>query len=258
MAILELTGLTKLFGRNMAVDNLDLQVARGQIHGLIGPNGSGKTTVFNLISGFLWPTRGKIIWQGRDITNMPTYRITRLGLVRTFQLTALFKEMTALQNVMMSCHLHTGINLWQQFWQDKKARRKSLAVEQRAMGLLEQMGIATIAHERASDLPHGYAAALGIANALATDPKIILLDEPVGGMNPAETAETMEKIKAVRDQGITILLVEHDMNAVMSTCDKITCINFGCKIAEGTPQNVCQHPEVTRAYLGEEIDLCLT
>jgi branched-chain amino acid transport system ATP-binding protein len=258
LAILELKGLSKFFGRNLAVNDLDMEVAPGHIHGLIGPNGSGKTTVFNLISGFLRPSKGKVIWQGRDITNMPTHRITGLGLARTFQLTALFKEMTALQNVVMSCHLHTGINLWQQFRQDKKARRKAAAVEQRAMGLLEQMGIADIAHERAADLPHGYAAALGIANALATDPKIILLDEPVGGMNPTETADTMDKIKAVRDQGIAILLVEHDMNAVMSTCDKITCINFGWKIAEGTPQNVCQHPEVAKAYLGEEIDLCLT
>lgn len=258
MAILELKGLSKLFGHNMAVNDLDMEVVEGQIHGLIGPNGSGKTTVFNLVSGFLRPSRGKVIWQGRDITNMPTHRITKLGLARTFQLTALFKEITALQNVIMSCHLHTGVNLWQQFWRDKKTRRKTTAVEQRAMALLEQMGIADIAQERAADLPHGYAAALGIANALATEPKIILLDEPVSGMNPTETAETMEKIRAVRNQGITILLVEHDMNAVMSTCDEITCINFGCKIAQGTPQIVCQHPEVTKAYLGEEIDLCLT
>lgn len=177
--------------------------------------------------------------------------------MRTFQLTALFKEITVLQNVIMSSHIHTGINLWQQFWHNKKSQRKEKAMEQRAMALLEQMGIADIANERAADLPHGHAAALGIANALATNPKIILLDEPVGGMNPIETAETMERIKAVRDQGITILLVEHDMNAVMSTCDRITCISFGCKIAEGTPQNVRRHPEVIKAYLGEEIDLCL-
>jgi branched-chain amino acid transport system ATP-binding protein len=257
MAILELKGLSKLFGRNTAVSNLDMEVAQGQIRGLIGPNGSGKTTVFNLITGFLRPSRGKIVWQGRDITNLPTYRITKLGLVRTFQLTALFKEITVLDNVIMSCHIHTGINLWQQFWRNRKTRRKEKAVEQRAMTLLERMGIADMANERAADLPHGHAAALGIANALATEPKIVLLDEPVGGMNPTETAATMERIKAVRDQGITILLVEHDMNAVMSTCDVITCINFGHKIAEGAPQNVCRHPEVVKAYLGEEIDLCL-
>jgi branched-chain amino acid transport system ATP-binding protein len=257
MALLELKGLSKLFGLNTAVNSLDMLVEEGQIHGLIGPNGSGKTTVFNLVSGFLRPSRGKIIWQGRDITHLPTYRVAKLGLARTFQLTALFKEMTALQNVILSCHLHTGISLWQQFWGNRKTQRKENAVKQRAMALLEQMGIADIANERAADLPHGHAAALGIAIALATEPKIILLDEPVGGMNPTETADTMERIKLVRDQGITILLVEHDMNAVMSTCDVITCINFGCKIAEGTAQNVCSHPEVIKAYLGEEINLCL-
>ncbi len=257
MAILELRGLSKLFGRNAAVSDLDMAVEEGQIRGLIGPNGSGKTTVFNLITGFLRPSKGQVIWQGRDIANLPTYRITELGLARTFQLTALFKEINALQNVILSCHIHTGINLWQQFRKNRKTRRKEAAVEQRAMALLEFMGIADIANERAADLPHGHAAALGIANALATEPKIILLDEPVGGMNLTETAETMQRIKAVRDQGITILLVEHDMNAVMSTCDVITCINFGHKIAEGAPQKVCQHPEVIKAYLGEEIDLCL-
>ncbi|UCF90106.1 MAG: ABC transporter ATP-binding protein [Desulfobacterales bacterium] len=257
MALLELKGLSKLFGLNAAVNTLDMRVEEGQIHGLIGPNGSGKTTVFNLISGFLRPSKGKIVWQGRDITLLPTYKVAKLGLGRTFQLTALFKEMTALQNVVLSCHLHTGVNLWQQFWRNKKTQRKEKAVEQRAMALLEQMGIADKAHERAADLPHGHAAALGIANALATEPKMILLDEPVGGMNPTETTDTMERIKAVRDQGITILLVEHDMNAVMSTCDEITCINFGCKIAEGAPQNVCSHPEVIKAYLGEEINICL-
>jgi branched-chain amino acid transport system ATP-binding protein len=257
MALLELKGLSKLFGLNTAVNSLDMLVEQGEIHGLIGPNGSGKTTVFNLVSGFLRPSKGKILWQGRDITHLPTYRVSKLGLARTFQLTALFKEMTALENVVLSCHLHTGINLWQQFWGNRKTQRKEKAVAQRAMALLEQMGIADIANERAADLPHGHAAALGIANALATEPKIILLDEPVGGMNPTETADTMERIKLVRDQGITILLVEHDMHAVMSTCDVITCINFGCKIAEGAAQSVCSHPEVIKAYLGEEINLCL-
>lgn len=256
MALLELIGLSKHFGRNTAVNELGLEVKQGQIRGLIGPNGSGKTTVFNLITGFLRPSRGKIIWQGQDITNMPTYKISKLGLARTFQLTALFKEMTALQNVTMSCHLHTGTNIFQQIWRNKKTRRKEKAVEQRAMALLEQMGIADRANERAGDLPHGHAAALGIANALATEPTIILLDEPVGGMNPTETTETMDRIRSVRDRGITILLVEHDMNAVMNTCDEITCINFGNKIAEGSPQKVSGHPEVIKAYLGEEIDSC--
>jgi branched-chain amino acid transport system ATP-binding protein len=254
MAILELRGLSKNFGSNLAVNALDLVVKEGQIRGLIGPNGSGKTTVFNLISGFLRVSRGTVLWQGKEIANLPAHRIAGLGLARTFQLTALFKEMTVLQNVVMSGHLHTGTNLWQQFWRDKRSRRKERAVEQRAMALLDRMGIADMADEIAGDLPHGHAAALGIANALSTDPKMILLDEPVGGMNPTETAETMERIKSVRDSGITIFLVEHDMKAVMGTCDEITCINFGNKISEGTPYVVSRHPEVIKAYLGEEQD----
>lgn len=256
MAILELRGLTKEFGRNLAVNGLDMLVEEGQIRGLIGPNGSGKTTVFNLISGFLRPTRGRVIWQGRDITNYPAHKITGLGLARTFQLTAMFKELTVLQNVVMCSHLHSRTNLWQQFYRDKATRHKERAVENRARELLEQMGLYALAHEQAGELPHGHAAALGIANALATEPRMIMLDEPVGGMNPTETAETMARIQAVRDSGVTLLLVEHDMNAVTSTCDEITCINFGNKIGEGSPGSVCGKPEVVKAYLGEDIDEC--
>jgi branched-chain amino acid transport system ATP-binding protein len=256
MTILEIRGLTKKFGNNIAVNDLDMVVKEGQIRGLIGPNGSGKTTVFNLISGFLQPTKGQVIWQGRDITHYPAHKITALGLARTFQLTAMFKDLTVLENVVMCAHLHCQTNLWQQFWRDKKTRRKEQTVENRARGLLEQMGLSMISNERASELPHGHAAALGIANALATEPRMILLDEPVGGMNPTETAETMARIQAVRDSGVTLLLVEHDMNAVTSTCDEITCINFGNKIGEGPPGAVCGKPEVVKAYLGEDFNEC--
>ena len=256
MAFLELRGLSKSFGRNQAVNNLDMAVQKGQIRGLIGPNGSGKTTVFNLISGFLRPSGGRVIFQGRDITRLPPHRIIGLGLARTFQLTALFKDLTVLQNVVMCSHLHQGTGLWQQFLRDKRTRHKEKGVENRARGLLEQMGIEDIADELAGELPHGHAAALGIANALATNPKMILLDEPVGGMNPTETEETMARIRNVRDQGITLLLVEHDMKAVLRTCDEITCINFGTKICEGLPNSVCSHPEVVKAYLGEEMNEC--
>jgi branched-chain amino acid transport system ATP-binding protein len=256
MALLELHGLTKAFGQNTAVMALDLLVEEGQIRGLIGPNGSGKTTVFNMISGFLNPTRGKIYYNNKDITNLPPHRVARLGLARTFQLTALFREMTVLENVLLCCHLHTGTNLLQQFWRDRKTRRKEKSLESKAMGLLEWMGIREIANEKAGDLPQGHAAALGIANVLATNPKLILLDEPVGGMNPTETADTMQRIRSVRDQGVTVFLVEHDMRAVVSTCDVVTCINFGNKIAEGEPRAVCGHPEVIEAYLGGEVDTC--
>ena len=256
MELLELHGLTKAFGQNTAVMSLDLLVKEGQIRGLIGPNGSGKTSVFNLISGFLTPTRGRIYFQGRDITGLPPHKIARLGLSRTFQLTAFFREMTVLENVIMCCHLHTGANLWQQLRRDRKTKRKEKSVELKAMGLLDRMGIEDLAGELAGDLPHGHAAGLGIANALAAEPKLVLLDEPVGGMNPTETAEIMLRIKSVRDSGVTVFLVEHDMRAVTSTCDEITCINFGNKIAEGKPRAVCNHPEVIDAYLGGEVDEC--
>jgi branched-chain amino acid transport system ATP-binding protein len=251
MALLELKGLGKNFGHNVAVNSIDMRIEEGEIRGLIGPNGSGKTTVFNMISGFLRPTRGTVIWKGEVINNLPPHQVTRLGLVRTFQLTALFSEMTVMQNVIISHHLHTETNLWQQFWRSAETRRKEKELGANAQALLEMMGIVHAKDEVAGDLPHGHQTALGIANALATQPKMILLDEPVGGMSPSETNETMEKIKMLRDRGITVFLVEHDMRAVMSTCDKITCINFGNKIAEGTPEMVSSHPQVLEAYLGE-------
>jgi branched-chain amino acid transport system ATP-binding protein len=256
MELLELHALTKAFGQNTAVMSLDLQLREGQIMGLIGPNGSGKTTVFNLISGFLTPTRGRIYYQGLDITGLPPHKIARLGLARTFQLTAVFLEISVLENVILCCHLHSGTNLWQQFLRDRKTRRKEKSAEVKAMGLLEWMGLKELALDRAGDLPQGHVAGLGIANALATEPKLILLDEPVGGMNPTETEETMERIRRVKDNGISVFLVEHDMRAVISTCDEVTCINFGNKIAEGSPRSVCDHPEVIEAYLGGEVEEC--
>jgi len=256
LPILQLKGLGKDFGQLVAVNRIDLTVEEGEIRGLIGPNGSGKTTLFNLITGFITPSRGTVYFQGEDITDLPPHAVARKGLVRTFQITALFKEMTVLENVVMAGHLHTRIGLVRQFWPNARARRREAAVLEKAMELLEFMGIAQKSQEIAGELSHGHQCALGIANALAAEPRMILLDEPVGGMNPVETAQTMERIKMVRDRGITVLLVEHDMKAVMSTCDRITCVNFGNKIAEGTPQEVCACQEVNEAYLGGTIDVC--
>ena len=187
---------------------------------------------------------------------MAPHRIAKKGIARTFQLTALFKEMTVLENVVMACHLHVRATLWEQFWKDKRTRREEKEVEEKAVDLLEVMGISNMKDEIAGDLPHGHQAALGIANVLATEPKLIMLDEPVGGMNPTETAETMERIQLVRERGITVFLVEHDMRAVTTTCDEITCINFGNKLTEGTPEDVCRHPEVIDAYLGGDVNTC--
>lgn len=251
MNILELVGLRKQFGELVAVDDIELSIEEGEIRGLIGPNGSGKTTLFNLITGFIRPTRGKVIWQGHDITAQSPHAIAKKGLARTFQLTTLFKDMTALENVVIACHLHTETRLSQQFLRTARTRNKERAIEEKAMGLLETMGIADVKDEIAGELPHGHQRALGIAIALATEPKLLLLDEPVTGMNPIETRETMDRIRMLRDHGITILLVEHDMKAVMTTCEKITVMNFGKKIAEGIPEEVSKHEEVIEAYLGK-------
>jgi len=251
MNILELAGLRKQFGELVAVDDIELSIEEGEIRGLIGPNGSGKTTLFNLITGFIRPTRGKVIWQGHDITAQSPHAIAKKGLARTFQLTTLFKDMTALQNVVIACHLHTETGLSQQFLRTARTRNKERAIEEKAMGLLETMGIADVKDEVAGELPHGHQRALGIAIALATEPKLLLLDEPVTGMNPIETRETMDRIRMLRDRGVTILLVEHDMRAVMTTCEKITVMNFGKKIAEGIPEEVSKHEEVIEAYLGK-------
>jgi branched-chain amino acid transport system ATP-binding protein len=250
MNILELVGLRKQFGELVAVDDIDLTIEEGEIRGLIGPNGSGKTTLFNLITGFIRPTRGRVIWHGRDITGQSPHAIAKKGLARTFQLTTLFKDMTALQNVVIACHLHTGIGLFQQFLRAVGTREKERAIEEKAVGLLETVGIADVKDEIAGELPHGHQRALEIAIALATESKLLLLDEPVTGMNPIETRDMMDKIKMLRERGITILLVEHDMRAVMTTCGKITVMNFGKKIAEGTPEEVSKHEEVIEAYLG--------
>ena len=258
MNMLELVGLRKQFGELVAVDDFDLAVEEGEIRGLIGPNGSGKTTLFNVVSGFLRPTKGRVIWQGEDITEKPSHIIAQKGLTRTFQLTTLLTDVTVLQNVIIARHLKAGSGPLQQFLRTARQLEREKTIKNKATNLLEIMGIASVKDEIAGELPHGYQRALGIAVALATEPKMLLLDEPVTGMNPIETREMMARIKQVRDSGVTILLVEHDMKAVMTTCEKITVMNFGKKIAEGTPHEVCGNKEVIEAYLGAEEEVCFT
>lgn len=250
MAILETAGLSKKFGQLAAVSGIDLSIEEGELRGLIGPNGSGKTTLFNLITGFLRPNKGKVIWQGKDITKLSPHARVERGLVRTFQITAIFREMTALQNVAIACHLHTGMRSWEHLLKGHKTCERVKAVEERALGLLETMGIAHVKDEVAEDLPHGHQEALALAMALATEPKIMLLDEPLTGMNPVETSEIIHRIKRLNEVGVTIVLVDHDMRTIMGSCRKITVMNFGEKIAEGSPEEVSNDKTVMEAYLG--------
>lgn len=251
MKILELKSLRKQFGGLVAVNDIDLDLEEGELRGLIGPNGSGKTTLFNLISGFLQPTKGKVIWRGKDITGKPVHNIVKEGVVRTFQLTTLLKDMTALQNVVIGCHLHVEMGLFKQVFGAARKREKEKALVERVIDLLKTMGIEGVKDELAGALPHGYQRVLNIVIAMASEPKLLLLDEPTTGMNPVETQELMDRIKMLRDEmGITIILVEHDMKAVMGNCEKISVMDFGKKIAEGSPEDVSRNEEVIEAYLG--------
>ena len=248
MTILETRSLSRRFGGLTAVSELSFAVEPGEIRGLIGPNGAGKTTTFNVISGFYAPTSGRVIYDGRDISGLRTSAIAALGLVRTFQATTLFQELTVLENVLVGCHLQARIGLIAALVGGN--RRAEAAAEDRAHEMLDFFGLLERAAEPAGNLPHGLQRALGMAVALVAGPKILLLDEPFTGMNPEETRHMMDLVRRVRDRGVTILLVEHDMQAVMGLCEKITVLNFGRLLTEGAPEEIRRHPEVIEAYLG--------
>jgi branched-chain amino acid transport system ATP-binding protein len=247
MALLETHGLSKHFGGLAAVSNLDMTVGEGEIVGLIGPNGAGKTTCFNLLSGFLSPTHGTILFQGENITGLKPHHIVQRGLVRTFQLTTLFQEITVLENVLLGLHTHSRPGLRQILLSRQPFPHDEIV---RAQEVLAFTGLARHAEQLAKNLPHGHQRILGIAMALATQPTLLLLDEPVTGMNAEESERVMSLVKTIRDRGTTILLVEHNMKAVMGTCERIVVLNFGQKLTEGTPLQVRDNPAVIEAYLG--------
>ncbi|MBI2562978.1 MAG: ABC transporter ATP-binding protein [candidate division NC10 bacterium] len=251
MPLLETRNLTKHFGGLAALSHVDLVVGESEIVGLIGPNGAGKTTCFNLLSGFLRPTTGTVIFDGEDITGLKPHQIVKRGLVRTFQLTTLFQEMTALENILLGIHLYSRLGLRQVLFTRRTFPPDEVA---RSREVLEFTGLGSHAGQLARNLPHGHQRVLGIAMALAARPRLLLLDEPVTGMNVEESGHVMALVKTIRDRGTTILLVEHNMKAVMGTCERIVVLDFGQKLTEGAPAEVSTNSKVIEAYLGSGLE----
>jgi branched-chain amino acid transport system ATP-binding protein len=249
---LELNGVSLAFGGLQAVEQVSFGVATGAIKAVIGPNGAGKTTLFNLVTGFLAPQEGRILFQGEEIQGRPAHVIAREGIARTFQLVQLFDHMTVLENVMVGRHRLSASGLLAGAWQFPWTRIEEKVIRQKAMEALEFVGLAGRARQSAAVLPLGLKRMLEIARALASEPTLLLLDEPASGLDAVETERLRDLILELRRQGITILLVEHDMGLTMDVADEIAVLNYGRLIADGPPRAIQKHPEVIAAYLGTD------
>jgi branched-chain amino acid transport system ATP-binding protein len=250
--ILEIKKVSKSFGGLQAISELDLTIDQGELLGLIGPNGSGKTTFFNLITGVYKPTNGHIIYRNKAITGLRPDQLCAKGIGRMFQHTVLFSGLTVFQNILVATHLRSKLNFWHALFNTPIYKERERKAEFRALEVIKFVGLESVRDELASNLPHGHQRSLGVAMALVTKPQLLLLDEPTTGMNREETESMMELVKKISNEGVTVLLVEHNMKVVMGICRRVVVLNFGQRIAEGSPNEVSKNEAVIQAYLGAD------